>query len=315
MRAPSQRTTRLAVLATGVTAMGSAAVLVRLAEEAPALTIAAYRLLIAGGLLLVVALWLGRSGRDRWPSRRHLALMLAAGGLLAAHFWAWFASIERTSVGSSVVLVATQPLLAALLGFAAFREKPSRAEWQGLGIAAAGILIVGGRDFAESSGSLTGNGLALLGAGLVASYHTIGRGLRTELSAAMYSGFVYAIAAAWLWLLVAMLRPQITGFGADTWVFMALLALGPQLVGHTSINWSLGHFRVVTVGLAIAGEPVVSTLLAIPTLGELPTAGVLIGGPLIIAGVVVGLRGSGRPAPTAEPSAAGEPGNEREVAR
>lgn len=315
MIGPSQRIRRLAVLAAGVTAMGSAAVLVRLAEEAPALTIAAYRLLIAGGLLGAVALWLGISRRHRWPSGHQQLLILAAGGFLAAHFWAWFASIERTSVGSSVVLVATQPLLAALLGYAAFRELPSRAEWQGLAIAGLGVLVVGGRDFIESPGSLAGNGLALLGAGLVASYHTIGRGLRVELSASMYSGLVYAVAAAWLWLLVAVFRPEITGFGTDTWVYMALLALGPQLIGHTSINWSLGHFRVVTVGLAIAGEPVVSTFLAIPALGEWPSLGVLLGGPLIIAGVVVGLRGSSAAAARGSTLALAETGNEREITR
>lgn len=298
--------------------MGSAAVLVRLAEEAPALTIAAYRLAIAGGLLGAVAIWLRVSRRHRWPSRHQQALILIAGAFLAAHFWAWFASIERTSVGSSVVLVATQPLIAGLLGYAAFREQPSRAEWQGLGIAALGILVVGGRDFVESPGSLAGNGLALLGAGLVASYHTIGRGLRTDLSAPMYSGLVYAVAAVWLWMLVAVFRPQVTGFGAETLTYMAVLALGPQLIGHTAINWSLGHFRVVTVGLAIAGEPIVSTLLAIPALGEWPTAGVLIGGPLIIAGVIVGLRGSTGAAPGGElviSATPAEAGGESEVSR
>ena len=58
---------------------------------------------------------------------------------------------------------------------------------------------------------------------------------------------------------------------------------------------------MVAVTLAILGEPVIAILLAIPILGEQPGVGVAIGGPLIIAGVLVGLS---RRAPDAAPQAA-----------
>jgi drug/metabolite transporter (DMT)-like permease len=71
-----------------------------------------------------------------------------------------------------------------------------------------------------------------------------------------------------------------------------LVALVPQVIGHTAFNWALGHYRVVTVGIVSLGEPILATLLAVPVLGENPTLGVALGGPLVLAGVYVALRGT-----------------------
>jgi drug/metabolite transporter (DMT)-like permease len=216
------------------------------------------------------------------------------GVLLAGHFWSWFASLDRTSVGSSVVIVAMQPLLAGLLGVVFLRESPTRNEYVGIGLAAVGLAVIGGRDLAAGGRSeLAGDGLALLGALLASGYLVGGRKLRADTSAAMYSSVSYSVAAIVLWMLCGILRPELGGFGADTWSSLLLLALVPQVMGHTAINWSLGHYRAVTVSLAIIGEPVIATLLAIPILGEWPTAGVLVGGPLILIGIIIGLGGVG----------------------
>ena len=120
------------MLFAGVLATSWAAIFVRLADEAEPLSIAAYRMLFGAAATVVVALALSQ-GRVKAPDGRACFLLLLAGGFLALHFWTWFASLERTSVGSSVVIVAAQPLLGALLGFAAYRERPALAEWRGTG--------------------------------------------------------------------------------------------------------------------------------------------------------------------------------------
>ncbi|MBA4180162.1 MAG: EamA family transporter [Anaerolinea sp.] len=282
------------VLLAGVSATAWAAIFVRLADEAPPLTIAAYRLLIATGVVGGVALFRLKTGRDILPSRAAWPWLALSGLFLAGHFWSWFASLERTSVGSSVVIVAMQPLLAAALGFVFLKESPRTNEYWGIALATAGLLIIGGRDFAQSPGHLGGDALALLGGFLAAAYRTIGRHLRPEMGAAIYSAAVYGLAAVALWGLVAIFRRQASGFEADTWTFMVLLALVPQVIGHTAFNWALAHFRVVTVSITNMGEPVAATLLAIPILGEDPSRAVLIGGPFILAGVAVGLFGRPR---------------------
>lgn len=285
------------VLVAGVAATSWAAIFVRLADEAPALSIAAYRMLFATAVLTTVAAFAIVRQGDRLPAKAALPWLALSGLFLAGHFWSWFASLERTSVGSSVVIVGTQPLLAAILGFLFLGERPSRAEYYGIALASGGLLIVGGRDFLADPGELSGDLLALLGGLLGASYRTVGRSLRGGMSAAVYSASVYGVATVALWCLVLAVRPAVGGFGGETWTFLVLIALVPQVIGHTAFNWALAHYRVVTVGIVALGEPVFATLLAIPVLGEAPAAGVVLGGPLIIAGVFVGLRGS-------EPSAA-----------
>ena len=282
------------VLFAGVCATAWAAIFVKLSQEAPPLTIAAYRMVFATGVMGgVAAIGLVRE-TDRLPKRSTWLWLVLSGALLAGHFWSWFASLERTSVGSSVVIVAMQPLLAAALAFIFLREKPSTNEYWGIALATVGLLIIGGRDFAQSPGQLGGDGLALLGGLLAAAYRTVGRRLRPDMSAAVYSASVYAVAAVVLWALVAVFRPEVWGFGAQAWTFMILLALVPQVIGHTAFNWALAHFRVVRVSIANMGEPVAATLLAIPILGERPTVAVIFGGPLILAGVAIGLFGRPR---------------------
>ncbi len=291
----------MAVLLLGVLGVSWAAIFVRLADEAPALTIAAYRLLFAAGLLLLFVAFARARGKLALPPRSSLPLLVLSGVFLAGHFWSWFASLERTSVASSVVIVGLQPLLGALLAFVVLRERPSSREYAGLAVAIAGLIVIAASDLARGIEFFIGDLLALLAALFVAVSQTIRRKTRHETGAVPYSAVAYTAAAVTLWLAVLVVRPSISGFGADAWTFIILLALIPQLVGHTSINWALGHLRVVTVGLAILGEPLLATLYAIPVLGETPPIGVLIGGPLIVAGVALGLSGSGSREPVEPP--------------
>lgn len=283
------------MLLVGVLGISWAAIFVRLADEAPALTIAAYRLLIAAAILLLLVAVARARGKLSLPPRSSLPLLALSGVFLAGHFWSWFASLERTSVASSVVIVGLQPLLGALIAFAVLRERPAPREYAGLAIAIVGLLCITISDLTRGIEFLIGDLLALLAAFFVAVSQTIRRKTRDETGALPYSAVAYTSATVVLWLAVLIVRPSISGFAADAWVFILLLALIPQLVGHTSINYALGHLRVVTVGLAILGEPLLATIYAIPVLGETPPIGVLIGGPLIVAGVALGLSGSRAP--------------------
>ena len=67
--------TPLAVLLLGVLGVSWAAIFVRLADEAPALTIAAYRLLFAAGLLLLFVLAARARGKIALPPRSSLPLL------------------------------------------------------------------------------------------------------------------------------------------------------------------------------------------------------------------------------------------------
>jgi drug/metabolite transporter (DMT)-like permease len=98
-----------AVLACSVLAVSSGAIFAKLAGDAPALVIAAYRVGLAFLVLAPFAWW--KSGQElRSLSRRDVVLGVVSGLFLAAHFGTWITSLKYTSVANSVVLVNTIPL-------------------------------------------------------------------------------------------------------------------------------------------------------------------------------------------------------------
>ena len=96
------------VLALSLFGIAWAAPLIRL-SSAPPLVIAAWRLLIAECVLIL--LLIGRREWTAWRrlSRRDHLIAAGAGGMLALHFWSWNASLAYTTVAASVVLVNLQP--------------------------------------------------------------------------------------------------------------------------------------------------------------------------------------------------------------
>jgi drug/metabolite transporter (DMT)-like permease len=70
----------------------------------------------------------------------------------------------------------------------------------------------------------------------------------------------------------------------------------PQLVGHSAINWSLAYVPAALVAVAILGEPVGATALAVVVLDETPSAFEITGALLVMTGVYVALRRGPEPA-------------------
>jgi drug/metabolite transporter (DMT)-like permease len=277
------------VLAVGVVAVSSAAVLVRKAE-APALAIAAYRLAFASLPVLVLAWAMGRPASGKLELRV-VGLCLLSGAFLAAHFAFWFAGIQRTSVASAVALVALQPLFGWLFSLVFLREGVNRFMVAAILVGAMGTALIAIGDAGEGGDELLGDLYAVIGGMLAALYLTVGRAVRADLSAASYVALVYPAATLLLFAAALVGRVDLTGFPAETWVFLMLLGFVPQLIGHTSINWALGFLTVPYVTVAILGEPVGATLLAMPVLGEYPGPWVVAGLVVIVAGLAAGTWG------------------------
>ncbi len=276
-------------LAVAVAAIAWAAPLVRLAT-APALVISAWRLIFSVAFIGGVVTFRRGSGFPRLPAGEWL-LAAVAGVMLAGHFWSWIASVRYTTVASSVVLVSLQPFIVAALSAAFLGERPSRLQWAGIGVAVAGAMVVGWGDLALGGEALLGDALAFLAAWLVSGYYIVGRRLRLRMDLWSYVAVVYGVAAVVLALGVA-LAPGLSFFGwpaGDWWVFAALAA-GPMMLGHTGVNYAIRYVRAYVANLAILGEPLLATLIAwwLPAIREVPPAGTLVGGALILSGIVLG---------------------------
>ena len=297
----SERRFDLAVLALGVAAVSTAAVMIREAD-APSLVIAAMRLAPASLLLLLYA---GIRHQHVLPPVRNVALLtLLSGVFLALHFGFWVASVNQTSIVTSVVLVTTTPLFVGLAGGPLLGETPGRAIWIALLIAGIGTLIMVSEDFDAGGDTLAGDAFALLGALFASGYLMTGRRVLAPAGGWLpYITLTYSTAALLLLAGVLVTGEALGGYSDRTYVFFALLALLPQLIGHTAVNRSLGHLPAIIVSLAILGEPVGATILAALFLDEDPTLLQLGGGLLVLLGVAVGVRGDVRARPALAPEA------------
>ncbi len=295
------------VLFFAILAASSAAIFIRFAQVgAPSLVIAAGRLCLASLILTGFVL------PNRWSEISHLKpsylwLMFLSGFLLAVHFASWINSLALTSVASSVVLVATTPLWVALFAPLVLHEKIGKYPAIGLAVALAGTIFVGaseicevqlsgiacGNPFETVGGSgLLGNFLALVGAWCAAFYLMIGRTVRLSVSLMVYTWVVYGTAALFLLVMVIAAGQSVVGYSTEIYLWILALALVPQLIGHSLFNWSLKYVPAAFVAIALLGEPVASTILALFILGEAPTLLELAGGLIILTGIYLSSRGN-----------------------
>jgi len=288
-----------AVLAAGVVVMSTASILIRWLQSAgvPSLSIAAWRLALAALILAPLVLVRHRDELARLGAREWL-LAAAAGAFLAAHFAAWILSLEYTSVASSVALVTTNPIWIGIASWLVFRERLGRFMVLAIGLAIAGSAVVfladGGEPAAGGSAPALGNTLAVVGSLTICGYLLIGRGLRRSIPLVPYVGVVYAAAAACLVALALAAGAPLGGFARESWLLLLALAVGPQLFGHSSFNWALKYLSATLIALAILGEPVGSTILAWWLLAEPVGAAKLGGMALLLGGIFLAARSTGK---------------------
>lgn len=276
------------LLGVGVVSTSFAAIFIRLAE-APALVIAAYRLAIAVLLLAPPTLYL-RHAEVGAVRRQDLALPLLAGVALAVHFALWIASLQLTSVASSVVLVTAHPLVVALVA-PLFTSDPFSPRAVGAALlGTVGIAVLSAGDLVLSREMLLGDAMALLGGWMVAGYLIIGRRVGTRMPLSLYITFVYGVAALLLTGAVLLFRLPVTGFSSTTYLMFLLLALVPQMLGHSAINWAVRRLSTTFVAVSILGEPIGATLLAFLVLGEAPPPTSILGGAVILGSISVAFR-------------------------
>ncbi len=285
----------MVLIAVAVAAVSTSAPLIRQAA-APALAIAMWRNLLACGVLVPFSLVTARrelAGLDR----RQWRLSIAAGVLLAAHFAAWIPSLSFTTIASSVALVATQPVWAALIARQRGEHVPTAA-WLGIAIAMAGAVLLTGIDVQISSRALFGDLLALAGGALAAAYVTVGAEVRASVSTTAYTTVCYSTAAAVLLVICVVSGQELGGYDAGTWWAIIGLTVGAQLLGHSVFNRVLRTTSPTVVSVAILFEIVGAALLAQLWFGETPPLAAVPAAALIAAGVVLVVRSGKDPAIT-----------------
>ncbi len=279
------------VLAVSVTAVSTAALLVRLADGVHPVAAGLWRT-AAIGLLLAPTLARDRRGLDT----RALLWSGAAGLLLALHFWTWFESVHRTTLLRSTLLVCLTPVWTGAGEWVLGGTRPSRRFWTGIvvGLLGVGLMAGGGADSA-ATGRWIGDFLALVGGILAAAYLLVGRSVRQTVSIGPYGALICLACAGWLLPVSRALDAPLTGYSTAAWGALAGMALGPQLLGHIGFNYSVRYLPAYVVTAAVLLEPVGAAVLGAALLGELPTWTEMLGALVVLVGVGVATSPSSGP--------------------
>jgi drug/metabolite transporter (DMT)-like permease len=271
------------VLVIGVFFVSWAAILIRLSHSQPT-TIAFFRMFFSTVMVsLAIPFY-----RGRWfIQKSDLAISLLSGLFLGLHFYTWIAGLKATSISSSVVLVTTQPIFVAILGYLFLKERIGVYGVIAVILALLGSYFVARGDLRIDPAHLKGDILSLLGAVLAGSYLFLGRFLRPRVDLVPYVVTVYGSSSAVILVLGFVLGTMSAPARGLDYLIFFLLALGPTILGHNLYNYALRHLPAFPVGVSILGEPVLATIWGILIFGETPLFTTLIGGLIIILAIVL----------------------------
>jgi drug/metabolite transporter (DMT)-like permease len=274
------------IIPIGIIAVSTASIFIKLCD-APAIIIAAYRMIFASLMLIPFA---GYKKTWKGWSRSEIGWLVFSGILLSLHFAFWISSLKYTSVASSVVLVSTHPIFVGIGSWLFLKERLGLNLMLGILLSFFGSGLISYGDMALSKGVFMGNGLALLGAIAASGYFLVGRKIRKHQDLLSYIFPVYSTAALVLIIVSTLFQKSFFGYSSSTYLFLFLLALIPQLIGHTTFNWALRYLPASMVAITILGEPVGSAILAYFILGEGLTTWKALGGISILAGILIALK-------------------------
>jgi drug/metabolite transporter (DMT)-like permease len=278
----------------GIVAISFASIFIRFCNDVPSIMIATYRLAISSVILLIIAK--SKGIRTFSYNKRHILMGILGGFFLSLHFSFWISSLKFTSVASSVVLVATNPIFVGLFSYLFFKEKQSAELILGIILSFSGsiILAVGDCSFQGSTAQnplfLLGDILAFLGAIMASGYLMVGSKLREEMDILPYISMVYTFSASFLLITSLVLGVSFTGYKQSSYFYMVLLAIVPQLIGHTAFNWALKHLKASMVAITILGEPIGASILAYFIFGETIQSFQSVGIVLIFLAIIIASR-------------------------
>jgi len=268
--------------------------------EMSGMSFAGLRFTLAALILLGILWWReGSIGVPReawWP-------MIWMGVLSNTLYQAFFMyGLTHTSVANASLIIATTPLIVALLGAATGIEALRRPVVTGGVLGFAGVvLILAGKGAVLGVGGLTGDA-AIFGATLCWAVFTLAvRALRVRISTLRLTTWTMATGAPGLLLLggPGLVHLDWGGLSARAWTGVAYSTLLAIVVAY--LLWNNG-VRVVGSGrTAIFNSmiPLVAMLVAWPLLGEHPRPIQIGGAVLIVSGVLL----SRRAAPPTRPAA------------
>lgn len=269
-------------LGIGIFSLSFSAMFVRWAD-APGPVTAFYRLFFS--IFLLLPFFLARINAN--PSLRTWSVIfpLLAGVFTACDLGLWTTSLSFTTASNATLLGNTAPLWVALGTWLILKQKLSSAFWRGLTITLLGAALIMGTDFLLHPRFGVGDAMAIGTGVFYGGYFLFTERSRTHFDPVGHIWLVGIGASITLFVINTSLRYSLTGYPAQTWFVFLSTAIVSQLIGYMALAYALGHLPASVVSPTMVLQPIVTTLLAIPLLGEIPTIWQGIGGAIALVGI------------------------------
>jgi drug/metabolite transporter (DMT)-like permease len=269
-------------LGVGILSLSFSAMFVRWAD-APGPVTAFYRLFFS--IVLLLPFFLPRIKKLPSIGSGLVIFPLLAGVFTACDLALWTASLSYTTASNATLLGNTSPLWVALGTWLIFKIKLSPAFWRGLTVALLGAALIMGTDFILHPRFGVGDVMALFTGFFYGGYFLFTEKSRITFDPVAHIWLVGVGASLTLLVINLLLGNRLLGFERNTWLVFLATAIVSQLIGYVSLAYALGHLPASIVSPTMILQPVVTTILAIPLLGETPGIWQAIGGAIALAGI------------------------------
>ena len=261
----------------GVLVLTPDTLLVRLVDTDP-WTMTGWRGLLTGGSILAGFVIL--RGRGAFAEMRALgAVGLAVSVLYAVNATTFVVALHYTSVANTLVILATTPLIAALLSFTVLGERATAATMAAIGAGMAGIAVVVWDGLGR--GTAWGDLCALVTATTLAATFVIIR-KRRDLNMVPAAGLGNLLSA-----LAVLPAAQMLSLEAAQIAFVVIMGVAVLPIAFALLTLGPRSVPAPEVALLLLLETVLGPLWVWLGVGEQPTNAALAGGAIVVATLVV----------------------------
>ena len=248
------------------------ALLFRLTDSEP-LTVAFWRGLMAGAVLLTLSAFITPGGVrgviGRLDGRSWQLAVIQGLNLILFCAALWY-----TSAANTLIIIASAPMIAALLSLVILREKVEGPTWIAMVAVGAGVVLVASAGVSAFGG--LGETLALLNAVMIAAFFVVVRG-------AGEAGMIPAVGLGYLLGAIGIAPfAEFPELRQEQWMWLALSGL--VMLPGALIGLTVGarYLPPPEISLLVLLEVILGPLLVWWLLGEDPGSPTLLGGAIIV---------------------------------
>ena len=230
----------------------------------------------------MVLVWFVPLPHGHWRALTMIALVSAT-----FQYGLSFTGLSMIDATPAILLVQSEVVFGTVIAAVMLKERPTRRQLAGTGIALLGIVTIVGAP--SLAGQMLGVLLILSGCFFWAIGQVMVRSLGGALSGVQLTAWIGMIAAPQMLVASVLIEgnplPMLLAAPVAAWVTVLYLGLVMTVIGYSAWFLILSRYPVPMVMPVLLLLPVSTILGAVTFLGETPDPHVMVGGAIVIGGV------------------------------